>query len=399
MTTIESRKQVLGELWVKSAVVGGLWAAIEIIIGSFLHNARIPMAGSFLAIISTVLMIGFYQVWPQKGLIIRAGLITAIMKSVSPSAFLLGPMTGIMLEALLMEGMIFLFGSNLFGYILAGIASVSSALLHKLINLLIFYGFDLIEVYVNIVNFALRQINLAEATPIEILLVLISLYAVLGIFAALAGYAIGQRSLKMKPEAEAIRQFRQQDVRYDFFQAGPTHRNFILLLILHILSIPAGLLLLKNLDGYYAYLFMAIYILVFGYYYRHAMKRLRKPIFWIQLVIIVILASLFWEINGENEGWFSPEGLEVGIDMVFRALFIVTAFTGISVELHNEKVKDLLTRVGFGNFYRSVGMAFTALPMMISLLPRSREFFQNPAASLLRPLIMADQWLEAFRDY
>jgi hypothetical protein len=67
--------------------------------GCFLHNARVPMAGSMIAFTGTILLIGFYQLWRQKGLIIRAGLITAIMKSVSPSAFIIGPMTGIMLEA------------------------------------------------------------------------------------------------------------------------------------------------------------------------------------------------------------------------------------------------------------------------------------------------------------
>ena len=72
------------DIWLKAAVIGGLWASLEIIIGSFLHNTRLPMAGTTLAFAGTVLLLGYYQLWPQKGLIIRAGLITAIMKSVSP---------------------------------------------------------------------------------------------------------------------------------------------------------------------------------------------------------------------------------------------------------------------------------------------------------------------------
>ena len=141
----------------KAAVVGGLWASIEIIIGSFLHNTRLPFAGSMLAFAGTVLLIGFYQIWPQRGLIIRAGLITAVMKSVSPSAIILGPMTGILLEAVLIELVIMLLGNNLIGLILAGILSVSSALFHKVVSLLILYGFDLIQIYVNMINFALKQ--------------------------------------------------------------------------------------------------------------------------------------------------------------------------------------------------------------------------------------------------
>ena len=34
-------KKELDDLWVRAAVVGGLWASVEIIIGSFLHNARV----------------------------------------------------------------------------------------------------------------------------------------------------------------------------------------------------------------------------------------------------------------------------------------------------------------------------------------------------------------------
>jgi len=57
-----------------------------------------------------------------------------------------------MLEAILIELVILIIGNNLFGYIIAGILSVSSALFHKIVSLLILYGFDLIKVYLNIIN-------------------------------------------------------------------------------------------------------------------------------------------------------------------------------------------------------------------------------------------------------
>jgi len=156
------------DIWIKAAVVGGLWASVEIIIGSFLHNTRIPFAGTFLAVAGTILLIGFYQIWPQRGLIIRAGLITALMKSVSPSALILGPMTGIFMEAALVELVIFLVGANLPSYVLAGILSVSSALFHKVISMIIVYGFDLVKLYVNMINYALKQFRIEAAEPMEI---------------------------------------------------------------------------------------------------------------------------------------------------------------------------------------------------------------------------------------
>jgi len=35
---------------------------------------------------------------------------------------------------------------------------------------------------------------------------------------------------------------------------------------------------------------------------------------------------------------------------------------------------------------------------MIGLLPSSKEIFHSPVKSLLKPLVMANQWLEIFRE-
>ena len=88
MNTLSTKQIKLQPIWLKAAVLGGLWASIEIIIGSFFHNLRLPFAGTILAANATILMVAFYQMWPEKGLIWRAGLIAALMKSISPSAII-----------------------------------------------------------------------------------------------------------------------------------------------------------------------------------------------------------------------------------------------------------------------------------------------------------------------
>jgi len=54
-------------------------------------------------------------------------------------------------------------------------------------------------------------------------------------------------------------------------------------------------------------------------------------------------------------------------------------------------------RCGIRRFYQSAGMAFSAFPLMISLLLSSKEIIRHPLRSLLKPLALADQWLEMFR--
>ena len=385
------------DIWLRAAVVGGLWASMEIIVGSFLHNTRLPFAGSMLAFAGTVLLIGFYQVWPMKGLIIRAGLITAIMKSVSPSAIILGPMMGIMLEAILLELMIMFFGNNMFGLIIAGISSVSSALFYKLFSLLIFFGFDLIKIYVNIVNFALKQFGIEEAKPVEILLALLLVYAVFGILAALMGRYIGKKAISYQNAKYDFNVQNKHERDKDFFELKEGQKTSSLMLIIHIIAVPLGLYLLNAFETRIGFAFIGTYIIAIGFIYRHALRRLRKPFFWLQLLIIVLLSALFWDVGNEEGKWFSLEGFWVGVEMIVRAIFIIIAFSAISVELRNEKVRNFIFNVGIGKFYKAVGMAFTALPMMISFLPGSKEIVRHPMQSLLKPLIMADEWLEILK--
>ncbi|RLD43144.1 MAG: hypothetical protein DRI89_05445 [Bacteroidetes bacterium] len=386
------------DLWLKAAVVGGLWASVEIIIGSFLHNARLPFAGTTLAFAGTILLIGFYQIWPQKGLIIRAGLITAIMKSVSPSAFIIGPMTGIMFEAVLLELVILIAGNNLISLMFASSLSLSSALFHKVMTLLIMYGFDLIKVYVNIINFALKQFGIQDAEALEILLALLSVYVVFGIVAALMGYFIGRKAIKLKADQNDFQWDENAIQKNDFFEIKEGQTTSITLLFIHILAIPVGLLLLNYFDIWIGLTFVIIYILVFGTRYRYSLRRLRKPVFWMQLVLIVVLSALFWDTGNESKEWVSMQGIIVGLEMLIRALFVVVAFSALSVELRNEKVRNYLFQVGFGQFYQSIGLAFSALPMMISLLPTSKEIIKSPMRSMLKPLIMAEKWLEMFEE-
>ena len=116
------------------------------------------------------------------------------------------------------------------------------------------------------------------------------------------------------------------------------------------------------------------------------------------MILIVVLTALFWKTDDNSSNWLSLDGLFVGLEMMLRALFIVVAFTAISVELHNQRVRNFLFNVGFGQFYQAVGMAFGALPIMIGLLPTSKEIIKSPMQSLLKPLIMADQWLAVFQE-
>ena len=134
-------------LWRKAAVLGSLWAASEIVLGSFLHNAHVPLAGHLLTGIGVIILVAGHRLWPERGLLWRAGLVCAVMKSVSPSAVIMGPMIAIAMEAFLLEAGVFLAGATPVGYLLGGGLAMSWPFLHQTGNLVIMYGTDTVAVY------------------------------------------------------------------------------------------------------------------------------------------------------------------------------------------------------------------------------------------------------------
>ena len=106
--------------WQKAALLGSVWASLEIVVGSFLHNMTFPFTGTILSGLGIALLIAGHSLWKEKGIVWRAGLICAVMKSVSPSAVIFGPMIGIAAEAFIVEIAIRMLGANAFGYIIGG---------------------------------------------------------------------------------------------------------------------------------------------------------------------------------------------------------------------------------------------------------------------------------------
>ena len=98
------------DIWLRAAVLGSLWGASEIVLGTFLHNLRIPFSSNLLTAIGIILMIAGHPLWPQRGLIWRAGIICAALKTLSPIHAIFGPMIAISAQAVLMQGAIFLGG-------------------------------------------------------------------------------------------------------------------------------------------------------------------------------------------------------------------------------------------------------------------------------------------------
>ena len=361
----------LSQIWLKASVVGSVWASIEIILGSFLHNLKIPLSGMVLSFISVWLLISFLQVWKENGLILRAGIICALMKSISPSALIFGPMIGIFTEALLIELFIFTFGKNLVGYLIGGALAVLATLLHKLISLLILYGFDFIKILSDLYFFVVKQIDLEHLSPTFLIILIILIYIITGMAGATAGYITGLKYLKTKSFS---------DLRYEFvlnsknqLSGYTTDQSYSLIyLLINLFSIAAILFLINTTYVFAAIVTAILYIGFCILRYKNSLKRLKKISFWISFMIITFVAAFLW--NGFSHGaFFSMEGFLIGLKMNARAVIIVIGFASLSVELKNPVIKSLLYHRGFASLYQSLSLAFSALPFFLSNLSKSEN--------------------------
>ncbi len=389
------KEKLNNDIWIKAAVVGSLWASVEIIMGSFFHNLQLPFAGTLLAVFTVIFVISILQIWPIRGLIWRAGLICALMKSISPSAVILGPITGIFFEAILLELFIFLLGKNLFSYIFAGIMAVVSALFHKLITLLLIYGWDAVSILANVYKFALKQLSFVNVNPMHAVWILVAVYIFLGTFAAVMGYLIGKKAIKQKEDRNKIGDFDFSKTD-SFFTLLSNQKFSVLLLIANIVIIVLILFLINN---YGLVIGTIASLLYFGFNlvrYKNAVRQFKRPALWMQLVILTILASLFY-VDGSEIVYFSLKGIILGLEMALRAVIVVLGFSAISVELRNPLIKTVLNKKGFSNLYNALGMAFSALPAIISDITKPKQILRKPFNTIVNIILFTDSLYVVFK--
>ncbi len=381
------------QTWLKAAVIGSLWASLEIVIGSFLHNIHMPFAGTILGFFSLSLLIAFHQKWQDKGLILRAGIIAALMRSLSPSAIIIGPMVGIFLEGLFLDSAIRIFGKNKLGYFFGAFAALSSNLLQKIVSILIFYGFDIVVVLENMYHYALKQLNFPSLQLNTLIAILLGMYGIVALIAVFLGSTAGKKALLQSNEALEI----EFTDKTNLFISNPNRKQSTWLLFIHFLLILVGLFILSYSPYYLSIPAVISYVILVRYKYPNSFKRLSKPKFWIQLIIIVLFAALFFNEFNSKE-FFNPKGLLTGLIMSFRAVLLVTAFTAISLELRNPVVKAVLYKKGFSQLYISLGLAFGALPSLVEQLIKPKVLLKSPAKQIAHLINFSDDLLKSFQN-
>jgi nucleoside-triphosphatase THEP1 len=381
---------MLSSCWTKAALLGSLWAAVEIVLGSFLHNIGMPLTGTVLSALGVCLMVAGGQLWPDRGIIWRAGVLCALMKSVSPSAVIIGPMIGITLEAFLLDGMTRLLGRTAPGYILGGALATTLPVFQKLIGLVFTYGLDAARLYVVLYEFAARSLHLTGVGPLDLILLWLGSNLLLGTAAAVLGMRAGKHAREL-PDPPSITGTDQ--TTYSLGSPDPGQRFSLPLFAVHVLLVPLGFIAIRDLQLYFSAPAIIAYAVCTLARYARIRRRLTKPRPWIEFTLMALLAGFFLgELAAGPDGgpW---TGVRIGLQMALRAVLVVVAFSAISVELRNPMVVRWFLRRGLSPVSAALDIAFQALPAMMHAIGEERKFLRHPMVSIARVLAAARAWL------
>ena len=377
--------------WREAAVLGSLWAASEIVLGSFLHNLNVPLRGHIMTAIGVILLVAGHRRWPQRGLIWRAGLIAAAMKSASPSAVLLGPMLAIAMEGFAMELATRLFPRRLVGYLIGGALAMSWTMTHRLLSWLLTYGGNLVTVYEQLVAFAERQLGHVPLGAWGPIVALAAVNVAAGLAAAFAGWTVAATPPLPAAEVAAPAPRRGGTAT----ATGPQPSALALAAV--IVALPLGMLVLGRLPLAGAAGVVAAAVLAARVRYPAALRRLQRPSFWIGLALLTVLAGVVFVAEGAADGppW---TGFLIGGAMSLRAVFIALCFAALGTELTNPRIREWMARRGAAPFLAALETAFAALPETIAALPPARVLLRHPRRAVGSLLPHLERWLGQARQ-
>ena len=178
---------------VTMAVFGALWGLVEISLGSVLHAINIPLTGLTLTAIGlAVAMIGRLFV-PRRGSTIFIGVIATVLKLFSIGNIIIGPMIGILTEALIAEIVLDVFPRpSRLAFVLASAGGALWTLIQPFVTGLLLFGRSLLVVWLDLIDLGSRIFHLNSNAAIWIAGLMALLYLIVGGIAGWLAWQVGQ---------------------------------------------------------------------------------------------------------------------------------------------------------------------------------------------------------------
>jgi len=372
-------------MWSRAAVLGSLWASFEIVVGSFLHNLRVPFAGTVLTAIGVMILVAGQQLWIDRRLLWRAALVCALMKSISPSAIIFGPMVGIFMEGLLLFVAVRFLGNNLLGYSVGGALAGSWPLGQKILSFFLVYGSNIGRLYIEAYQYAAKSLGISKFGAYDLLMVLFAFQSLVGIVAAIAAWKIGRLASteRLQPMPD-----RPIGAVSGMFSTSASQRYSLVMLGATIALLLTGFWITNWAPLAFVAIYVGSFVVIETVRYPGALRRLGRRKLWIEIAAVMLLSGLM--LGGLQRGGTWSGGLAIGGRMGLRAVLVIVGFTAVSIELRSPRVLGFLSRKRLSNLSTALQSAFGVLPNFMAALSQRKQGWRRPLRTLTELVVLAE---------
>lgn len=360
-------------IWIIATIFGGIWGTLEITLGAFIHNLRIPFGGMLLTTIAAFFLTLVAMLYPIKGLLVRMGLIASLCKSLSPGGLIITPMIAIFMEGLLAEIVYRTVGVNIIGAVLAGTLLPLWSFFQKIFGSIIFYGTGLVDIYLQILKASAGFLHAPPAILVAVMLLFLAMFGICGSAGALFFFRHNREALldfhghcKIPSNVPAAPEICLPDAeRKRVFTA-----SFLSLLILCFAFQFTGQILLS------LFLLMALVTLVYATQ-KQVFFKFVKPKFWMSAFVIVALSGLFLGKRVPQGGVFSIHGFFEGCKMLLRAATLYLFVLSFSRLFAIKDIHRIFRKFGQEQMVPILKRAFDLLPEFLSLYKQQLDIHRK----------------------
>jgi hypothetical protein len=174
------------------AVFGALWGVVEISLGSVLHAVKLPLSGALLAALGLAVALTGRIFVPRRGATLFIGVIAMALKLFSIGSVVVGPMVGILSEALVAEATLSAFKRpTRFALLLAGALGVLWTLVHPFVTNPLLFGRGIFVVWLDLLDRGAQLMGLNPNAWVWIVAVLAAIHLLLGGVAGWLAWNVG----------------------------------------------------------------------------------------------------------------------------------------------------------------------------------------------------------------
>lgn len=166
---------------VTMAVFGALWGMVEISLGSVFHAIDLPMSGMALAIVGVMVASIGRSFVPRRGSTLFIGIIAMALKLFSIGNAVIGPMIGILAEALIAELVLDVFAKpSLPAFMFACAGAALWTLIQPFITGVLLFGRNLFLIWLDLLDVGYRLFGIPSQAALWIVLVLVAVHLFFG---------------------------------------------------------------------------------------------------------------------------------------------------------------------------------------------------------------------------